>query len=221
MIIYCLIPARRGSKRIKNKNLILLNGKPLITISVESALRTKLINKTFVSTNDEKIIKKVNKKAFIIKRPNNISKDNSTTEQTVSHFINYLKKNKIILPDLIVLLQCTSPFREKKDIHLSIQHLIRNKLDSLFSGCTNKNLFWIINKKKLQPINYDPKKRLREQKMKDQFIENGSIFVFKTKGFIKNKCRIFGKVGVYIMKRENSFQIDDPQDIDFIKKIKR
>ena len=92
MIIYCLIPARRGSKRIKNKNLILLNGKPLITISVESALRTKLINKTFVSTNDEKIIKKVNKKAFIIKRPNNISKDNSTTEQAVSHFINYLKK---------------------------------------------------------------------------------------------------------------------------------
>ena len=75
-------------------NLILLNGKPLITISVESALRTKLINKTFVSTNDEKIIKKVNKKAFIIKRPNNISKDNSTTEQTVSHFINYLKKIK-------------------------------------------------------------------------------------------------------------------------------
>ena len=114
MIIYCLIPARRGSKRIKNKNLILLNGKPLITISVESALRTKLINKTFVSTNDEKIIKKVNKKAFIIKRPNNISKDNSTTEQAVSHFINYLKKNKIILPDLIVLLQCTSPFREKR-----------------------------------------------------------------------------------------------------------
>lgn len=220
MLIYCFIPARKGSKRIKNKNLILLNNKPLINISVNSALKTKLINKTFVSTNDPKVERVLKKDVYIIKRPNNISKDSSTTEEAITHFINYLKKNKIKIPDLIVFLQCTSPYREKNDIRDSINKLIKNNLDSLFSGCEDKSLFWIIYNKKLKPINYTPKKRIREQKMKEQFIENGSIFVFKTKGFLKHKSRLFGKIGVHIMKKENSFQIDTPGDIKFIKKIK-
>ena len=56
--------------------------------------------------------------------------------------------------------------------------------------------------------------------MKEQFIENGSIFIFKTKEFKKHKCRLFGKIGIHVMKKENSFQIDDPEDIKLIKKLK-
>ena len=63
-----------------------------------------------------------------------------------------------------------------------------------------------------------PSKRQREQKMKNQYLENGSIYVFKTSGFIKKKCRLFGKIGVYIMKKQNSLQIDDSEDIEMIKK---
>ncbi len=220
MLIYGLIPARRGSKRIKNKNLISLKGDYLVNHTVKHALRTKLINIVFVSTNDKKIRKILPKNVSIINRPENISKDTSTTEECIFHFILTLRKNKMKIPDAIVLLQCTSPYREKNDIDLAIKNFKKNKLDSLFSSCRNKNLFWIFNKKKLVPKNYTPLKRKREQDMEEQVIENGSIYIFKTKGFLKNKCRLFGEIGTHIMKKKNSFQIDDYEDIGLIRSLK-
>lgn len=220
MLIYCLVPARKNSKRIRNKNLILIKGNYLINFTIKAALNSKLIDKVYVSTNDERIQKILSKNINIIKRPKNISKDTSTTEECISHFISYLNMNKIQKPDAIVLLQCTSPYREKNDIDLAIKNFKKNKLDSLFSACENKNLFWVIDKNKLLPINYTPSKRLREQEMKQQFIENGSIYIFKTIEFKKHKCRIFGKIGIHVMKKKNSFQIDTPEDVELIKKIK-
>tara|TARA_B100000927_G_scaffold289216_1_gene285399 strand:+ start:509 stop:1174 length:666 start_codon:yes stop_codon:yes gene_type:complete len=218
MIIYSLIPARKGSKRIKNKNLLKFNKKHLVNITTESSINTKLINKTFVSTNDKKIIKVLDNSVDIINRPENISTDKSTTEEAIVHFIKFLREKQIKLPNIIVLLQCTSPLRENNDIKLAIEKFLKGKYDSLFSGCKNKNLFWTKKNKKLIPLNYMPSKRQREQKMKNQYLENGSIYVFKTSGFIKKKCRLFGKIGVYIMKKQNSLQIDDSEDIEMIKK---
>ena len=219
MLIYSLIPARKGSKRIRNKNLLKIKNKYLINITVSSSISTKLINKTFVSTNDRKISDIVDKSVHVIDRPEKISQDKSTTEDAIIHFIKYLKKRKIENPDIIVLLQCTSPCREKNDSQLAINKLLKFKFDSLFSACKNKNLFWLKKNNKLKPINYKPKKRLREQKMQEQYIENGSIYVFNTKGFVKNKCRLFGKIGIHIMKKKNSYQIDDHEDIEIITKL--
>ncbi|MBC85497.1 MAG: hypothetical protein CL454_11655 [Acidimicrobiaceae bacterium] len=218
MSIYCIIPARKGSKRIKNKNLIKINGEYLINRTVKHALNSKLIDKIYVSTNDQKLIKILPKKVNIINRPEKYSKDNSKTEDAISHFINQLILKKKKFPKLIVLLQCTSPLREKNDIDKSIILLKNKKYDSVFSGCKNKNLFW-IKKTKLVPLNYLPKKRLREQKMQEQFMENGSIYVFKTKGYLKNKCRLFGKIGIYLMSKKNSFQLDDYEDKYILNKL--
>ena len=68
-------------------------------------------------------------------------------------------------------------FKRKNDIDKSISLLISKKYDSVFSGAVNKKSFW-TKKKKLKPINYIPKRRLTEQKMRAQYIENGSIYVF-------------------------------------------
>ena len=87
MLIYSLIPARKGSKRIKNKNLISLKGEYLINHTIKHALRTELIDSIFVSTNDKKIIKILPKDVSIVNRPVNISKDTSTTEECIFHFI--------------------------------------------------------------------------------------------------------------------------------------
>ena len=220
MLIYSLIPARKGSKRIKNKNLIKIKNNNLINLTINSSLNTKLIDKTFVSTNDQKVIKILNRSVNIIRRPDILCGDKSSTEETVIHFLKFLKTKNIEIPHIIVLLQCTSPYRDNNDIELAIKKLIKGNYDSVFSGCKNKNLFWIKKNKKLSPLNYKPTKRLREQKMLEQFVENGSIYVFKTSGFIEKKCRLFGKIGIHVMKKINSFQIDDYEDIEIIKKIK-
>ena len=218
MSIYCLIPARGGSKRIKNKNLLKLKGKPLINHTIKHAINSKKINKIFVSTDEEKIIKILPKNIYVIKRPINLSGDSVSTEEVIFHFLNKLKKEKMKAPKYIVLLQCTSPLREKNDIDKSISLLISKKYDSVFSGAVNKNLFW-VKKKQLKPINYIPKIRLTEQKMRAQYIENGSIYVFKTNGFIKSKCRLFGKIGIHLMSKKNSLQLDDMEDLNLIKKF--
>ena len=219
MLIYCLIPARKGSQRIKNKNRIIIKNKFLINYTINSALNTNQINKIFVSTNDPIMKKIISKKVSIIKRPESISESSCSTESCVIHFLTYINKNNIKKPDAIVLLQCTSPLRKKNDISNAIKNFKEKKLDSLFSAVEDKSLFWIIEKKKLTPINYKPSTRVIEQKMKKQIIENGSIYIFKTDGFMKSKCRLFGKIGFHLMKKEHSFQIDEKEDVKLIKKL--
>ena len=69
------------------------------------------------------------------------------------------------------------------------------------------------------PINYNFKRRLTEQKMEEQYVENGSFYIFKTKKFIKHKSRLFENIGIYLMNKINSFQLDDYEDMKILKKI--
>lgn len=218
---YIIIPARKGSKRIPNKNLLKIKNKTLLELSIEHGKNSKKVNKIFVSSNDNINVKKVCDKQDVnfIKRPEKISSDSSSTELTISHFIDYLKKNNIKLPLNIILLQCTSPMRNIQDIDEAISKFQKGKYDSLFSGYISKDLIWIKNKSYIKPINYSPKKRRREQKMKLQITENGSIYIFKTTGFIKNKCRLFGNIGFYKMTKKNSIQIDNLEDLEILKKL--
>ena len=91
-----IIPARGGSKEIKNKNLIKINNKPLLSYSIESAKKSKFIDRIVVTT-DNKNIMRVSKNfgAEIIMRPKNISGDKAKVEDAILHALNYLKIKKI------------------------------------------------------------------------------------------------------------------------------
>ena len=128
MNIITFIPARGGSKGIKNKNILKINENPLIFYSIDISKKIKLINETYVSSDSNKILK-ISKDlgAKIIKRPKKISKDGSTDIEAFKHFYqNYKKKNKKKI-DLIVHLRATTPFRKKKTIRKIIEIMINNK----------------------------------------------------------------------------------------------
>ena len=110
--IVALIPARKGSKGIKNKNIINLMGKPLISYSIKYAESSNLIDKIFVSTDGNKIAS-ISKKfgAEVIIRPRNISGDTVPNEPVISHALNYIKKIGFNF-DIVVFLQPTSPLRK-------------------------------------------------------------------------------------------------------------
>lgn len=218
---YIIIPARKNSKRIPNKNLKKILNFKLIEYTI---IHAKLIkNKTdiFISSDDSRI-KKISDKYkinFTLRSKKN-SQDRSTTESAILETINQ-NKTKIIFNknSHIVLLQCTSPIRSRNDIDNSIKYYIKNKFDSLFSGCVNKNLFWSKYNKKLEPLNYNMFKRKREQSMQKQFLENGSIYIFNLLKFLKYKNRLFGKIGVFLMNKITSIQIDDKEDIIICRKL--
>jgi len=214
--IICVIPARGGSKRIPNKNLLLLGGKPLIVHSIEHARQSKLIKRIIVSTDDPEIAR-ISKKcgAEVLKRPKRISGARATSESAIKHVIERLESSGYS-PDLIVFLQCTSPVRNPNDIDNAIKKLYKDKADSLFSACRNDRFFWRRTSDGVEPINYDYRKRMRDQDHPEEYEENGSIFVFKTEILKKYNNRMGGKIEIYKMDYWSSFQVDTIEDVRLI-----
>lgn len=217
--ILAFIPARGGSKGIPNKNIKLFNGKPLIEWTIKSALRSKLIDKVIVSSDSKKILT-ISKKigADVVLRPKNISGDFATTESAIKHFV---EKSKEYF-DTIVLLSPTSPIRKKKDIDKTIKVFKSKKLDSCFSASKITDfLIWAFDKKKnkFKSINYNYKKRGIRQSRDSNYVENGSIYVFKTHLIKYKNNRLSGKIGIYLMDFWQSFELDEKKDWKFLEII--
>ena len=214
-----IILARGGSKGIKLKNLVKINGKPLIYWTIKRCLMSKKINSTWVST-DNNLIASYSKKigANVIFRPKKYAKDNSSSEDAWIHAVKLLKKNFNILN--IVGLQPTSPLREKKDLDQACSIFLKKRYDSLISVLKISDHFiWRKKNKKLN-ANYNYKKRPRRQNIEKKYLENGSFYIFNAEKFLKFKNRIFGKIGLYEMKKINSFQIDESDDIKLFNSLR-
>ena len=140
--IFIIIPARGGSKSIKNKNLHIVNKKPLLQWMLEESKKVKSVNKVVVSTDNYKI-KKFAKKFFVdvVDRPTEISGDESSSETAILHTLEYYNEQKV-LPEIIVFLQCTSPLISFSDIEKGIEYLNDNKLDSTFACTTFDGFIW-------------------------------------------------------------------------------
>ena len=216
-----LIPARKNSKRIINKNILKINGKKVVEYTIKAALNSKKINHTIIST-DSKVILNMRKhfNASFIKRPKHLALAKSSTEDVIIDIIKKLNQKKIKFKN-IVLLQPTSPLRNYKHIDQCIKIFEQKKLDSIFSACKKKIFVWEKRKKNLNSITFNYKKRQRTQTMRNFFIENGAIFIFSVQKFLKYKRRIFGKFGIYEMKYLDSFDLDDNEDLEIIKLIMR
>jgi len=217
-IIHAIILARGGSKGIKNKNIVIVNKKPLIYWSIKNCLKSKLIKKTWVSSDNNKILEIAKKfGANIIKRPRAISGDTASSEKAWAHAIKEIKKADKL--NYVVGVQPTSPIRGLKDFDYAIIKFFKKKYDSLFSACDFETFFtWKIKNNKPYP-NYNIANRLRRQKIQRSILENGSFYIFEVNKFLKKNNRLFGNIGFYLMEKYKSFQIDKKNDLFLIEKI--
>ena len=215
-----IVPARKNSKRIKNKNLVKINNKELVKFTIEAAKKTKKIREIVLTSDDEKILNIAKKyKIFALKRPRRIARDFSTTEQAIKHAYFSYQKKKSLKAENIILLQPTSPLRNSKNINECINLFERKKYNSIFSAYKKKDFLWKSKKNKLTSFSYNYKKRKNSQKMNELKFKNGPIYIFQTKGFLKYKNRLFGKIGVYYMKKMHSIDIDEMEDVKLVKNI--
>ena len=214
-----IIPARGGSKRIKNKNIKLFHGKPIIYYSLQTAIKSKLFKKIHVSTDSIKIINIVKKYGFEVdfKRPKYLAEDNIDSEEVIEHVLKKLKTNY----DYVMLLQPTSPLRNSKDIDKSIKKIIDQNFNSLISisqsSQRKKFNIKLINKKFIK-YKFDCYK-----KKKKYLFLNGAIFLVKTKFFYKfQKPFIWQKrneATFILMPETRSIDIDTRQDLLEFKNI--
>jgi len=218
-MITAFIPARRGSKGIPGKNIKEFAGKPLLVHSIEYALNCNQIDEVVVSTDDDKIAKIARKAgARIVKRPPELSTDQATTESAIYHFVNKFN-NK---PDIIVLLQPTSPYRPKGSLANAITHFTENGFDSLLSITPTHRFFWRVKEDQTTFAEYDYLNRPHRQDMKTEnirYVENGSLYIFTRKHFDKTGNRLGGKIGYVEWPEEFSQEIDTPLDFDILEKL--
>lgn len=212
--IVALIPARGGSKRIKTKNIVDFCGMPLIAYSIIAAYYSE-VEEVWVSTDDE-AIERVSKVygAEVIRRPGELCRDNSPTEEAIEHFL------KFVNCDIVVLLQATSPMLTSADINRGIEKFLEGNYQSLFSAAIPEDMLLWGTRKRLESLNYDFRKRGRSQdREKDIIIETGGFYIFSRELFERENCRLGGKIGYIEVPFWTSFEVDTPEDRSNISKL--
>jgi CMP-N,N'-diacetyllegionaminic acid synthase len=219
--VLAIIPARGGSKRIPGKNLIPLNGKPLLAYSIEHALAATSVQRVVVSTDDLEISRVAEiHGAEVVLRPSDISIDTATSESALIHCLDHLLELEEYEPELVVFLQPTSPIRQPGDIQNAIERLMSKNADSLFSAVPVEGYIWRETPESLSPMNYDGVYRPRRQDLTEQiWEENGSIYIFKPWVLRKFNSRLGGNVVMYPMARLDSYQVDEKKDVMLMEKI--
>ncbi len=214
--VLAFIPARAGSKGIKNKNIIDLAGKPLISYTINAAKKSKYIDKVIVSTDGEKIADVAKKYGADVPffRPKELAEDTSNVITAIIYTIKELKKMSEEY-DILVLLQPTSPFRSEQHIDEALEMLINNNLPSLLSVCeTDKNptLIRTLDKDKMIKPIIESDISLRQQ-MDKYYILNGAIYINYVKDIKENRYLKDNEYG-YIMDKYHSLDIDEPIDLE-------
>ena len=207
-----IIPARKNSKRIKNKNIIKLLNKPLIYWTIKYA--KKLNNKKFdlVVTSDceriEKILKK--EKIFFLKRPKKLSTDLTSMHEVIFHAYNYFKINYRYL----VLLQPTSPLRKFDLVHKSIKILDKEKkFDSLIHLAKDQTYSGkILNNKWIPEYSL----KTRTQDINNKFKPTGNIFLYRS-NLYKNKTNLPKKTFGLISNNSEYLDLDTYEDLKILK----
>lgn len=215
-----IIPARKGSKGLPNKNILPFLGTPLFLNTFNTLNESKHDIDIYVSTDSNDIISICKEeKVNFVKRPLEISNDDSTTEEAINHLLSSVQFSNY---KCIILAQCTSPLLKTSNVDefIDIFEKKNNKIDSMFTCYEDHFPIWNCVDKNLSRINHLEKIRQPRQKTPSIFIENGALYVFNIKKYLISESRFCGNVDKYIMSKYQSIDIDNLSDFKLAEYIK-
>lgn len=215
--ILAIVPARGGSKGVPKKNIKKINGKPLISYTIEAAKSCKLIDRVVVSTDDIEIAEISREYGAEIPylRPNDLAGDKSPTIDCIIHMLDYLKENEDYVPDYVMLLQCTSPLRNSKHVEEAINKLFETRKDAIVSICEAEvNPYWanVFNGDNLEYFIEEGKNITRRQDLPEVYRLNGAMYIVKTKILLQEKTFEPKSLTGYVMDDISSVDIDTAMD---------
>lgn len=215
MGVVAIIPARGGSKGIKHKNLQQVKGISLIARSVKAALSTPEIDSVYVSTDSQVIAEEaINHGAAIISRPKELARDNSSSESALMHALTVIGD-----VDLVVFMQCTSPFTQSSSISQAIHLVKQDKYDCVFSATEDHGFRWKLGEHSLEPIGHDLNKRVPRQSLGPMFVETGSFYVFRADKFLSSGSRFHGRIGHVLENKLFAIDVDEPDDLEIARQL--
>lgn len=205
MKILAVIPARAGSKGIPNKNIRIIDGRPLIYYSINNALNSRYITDVIVTTDSEPVrIVATQMGARYKKRDTSLCGDDVTLDSVI---YDAIPKEEDW--DYIITMQPTSPTLKTETLDSAIEYAIKNNLDTVISAINAPHLSWRVQEGKKVP-NY--KKRLNRQYLPPCYTETGA-FVISKYDVVTSKTRIGKKIDIYEVSEQESQDIDTFNDL--------
>ena len=221
----CVIPARSGSKGIRDKNILNLRGHPLLAWSIEVAKKSNLIERTIVSTDSEeyKEIALSYGAEVPFLRPKELSQDNSTDLEFMKHLLMYLEENEN-LPKIIVHLRPTTPVRDYKIVDKAILNFDANKFTSLRSvhkiSTPVEKIFKLNENQTLSSLNDDfeiDKFNDPRQSFENAYEANGYVDILKTDFILNNNLLHGNNCQAFLTAR--TYDIDEKEDYEDLEYI--
>jgi CMP-N,N'-diacetyllegionaminic acid synthase len=217
--IIAIIPAKEVSKRIPGKNLKLLQGKPMLAYIVETAKSSRGVERVIVSTDSEEIKRVAERHGADVPfiRPKELTDDDVTTREVLEHALDWLEIHERYVPDYVLLLYPTSPLLKRERVEQAVALAAKQDSDSVVSGSYDKGHYWIEVDGGWERLY--PKKQVNSQYQVPLFVENGAIYLTKTK-FIKRQL-VADKADVVVMEPDENIDVDYPEDFEAVERILR
>lgn len=213
--VVAIIPARGGSKGVPGKNLRRVGGRSLVERAVDACRAARLVHTVYVSTDDAEIAARAEAAgAKVIMRPVELASDTASSESALLHALDQL----IMVgdePEVLVFVQCTSPFIAPDDLDRGIELIIHGHADSVFSGVATYDFLWRADGRfgVVTGQNHDPAVRPRRQDREPDFRETGAFYVMSTAGFRAARHRFFGRTAVVQVPELSAVDIDHLHDL--------
>lgn len=224
MKIVAIIPAKGDSKRVPNKNLRVMLGKPLVAWAIETAKNSAEITRVIVSTPDQEIAevaKKYGAEAPFLE-PVEIAAGGGNIERAMLHALEWLKENEGYVPDAVVLLQTTNPLRRSSDLDAAIRQFKQSGADSTITVCKalgNHNPAWMIAKDEVRGArmfngaDIRTISSTRSQDLSECYFRNDVAYIFKPASLYQTPPNHYGdRVDLYVMDEIFDTDINTPED---------
>jgi YrbI family 3-deoxy-D-manno-octulosonate 8-phosphate phosphatase len=205
--VVAVIPARGGSRGVPGKNVARVGGQPLVARAVHAALAARRVSRVVVSTDDPLIADVARDAgAEVVGRPAQLSGDTATSESAVLHALDATAPDA----DVVLLVQCTSPFVTAADIDAVAAPVADGVADSAFTAAFSHAFLWRSDG---TGVNHDPATRLRRQDRPAELIETGAAYAMRVTGLRSSRHRFFGRILPVAVDPARTLEVDGPDDL--------
>lgn len=224
--ILAVIPARSGSKSVKNKNIQLINGKPMLAYSIEHAKESRLVNRIIVTTDSEeyaKIAREYGAEVPFI-RPAELATDTALDIDVFRHALMWLKDNEGYEPDIIVHLRPTGPFRNPADIDRMIEIMLEDEtIDAVRSIKENEvvphKMWYLKEDGTIEPILKDIPEayNMPRQQLPKTYYQNGNTDLLRPSTIFQYNSMTGKNIKGYVM--EEMYDVDSLADFERVSNV--
>ncbi|MER7107916.1 acylneuraminate cytidylyltransferase [Streptomyces sp. NPDC000229] len=211
--VLAVIPARGGSKGVPGKNLAPVGGVPLVARAVRACLAARRVTDVVVSTDDPAVAATARAAgAEAVHRPAGLSGDTATSEAAVLHAMDAFEALHARPAEVVLLVQCTSPFVTASDVDRVTARVLEGGADTALTVAPSHGFLW-RDRGDAHGVNHDKAHRPRRQEREPEYLETGAAYGMEARGFREHGHRFFGRTALVVTDPARVLEIDDPHDL--------